>query len=302
MPTNHGQHTERQITAVITACERYGQSSIIALAGVPGTGKSHIAAIAAQRLTGEPTLVREIQFHPSYTYEEFIEGMRLDSSGGVETLPGVFLEWNDRALDDPDSKYVLLIEELTRGNVSSVLGELMTYVEHRNRPFFTMYSRKAVNIASNLTILATYNPIDRSAIEIDSALLRRLRVIDFPPSICQLAEMLAGKLPAHIVDKLCSLFDACKTEFRDDYERLMPFGHGVFSEVRDEGELYDLWTQRLSRFVRRPVLGPHPFADVIEANYPWRNQAYRAPAPTAEAASTTPVSTETLVGGAAEGV
>lgn len=299
MPTNHGQHTESQIAAVIAACERYGKSSIIALAGVPGTGKSHIAAIAAQRLTDEPTLVREIQFHPSYTYEEFVEGMRLDSSGGVETLPGVFLEWNERALDDPDRKYVLLIEELTRGNVSSVLGELMTYVEHRERPFFTMYSRKAINVAPNLVILATYNPIDRSAIEIDSALLRRLRIIDFPPSVGQLAEMLAGKLPEHVIKGLRGLFEACRAEFRDDYERLMPFGHGVFSEVREEAELHDLWNQRLSRFVRRPILGPHPFADAIEANYPWRDRAYRVALPAGEAAPA-PVA-EPAAGGEQEG-
>lgn len=275
MPIAYGHHTENQISAVVAACERYGGSSIIALAGVPGTGKSFIAAIAAQRLTGEPTLVREIQFHPSYTYEEFMEGMRLDSSGGVVTSPGVFLEWNERALDDPDRKYVLLIEELTRGNVSSVLGELMTYVEHRGRPFFTMYSRKAINVAPNMVLLATYNPIDRSAIEIDAALLRRLRIIDFPPSIDQLAEMLAGKLSERVISELQSLFNACKAEFPDDYERLMPFGHGVFAEVGDEGELVDLWSQRLSRFIRRPVLGPHPFVDAIEANYPWRDPAYR---------------------------
>jgi 5-methylcytosine-specific restriction protein B len=290
MPMNHGQHTERQIATVIAACERYGKSSIIALAGVPGTGKSHIAAIAAQRLTGEPTLVREIQFHPSYTYEEFIEGMRLDSTGGVETLPGVFLEWNERALDDPNQKYVLLLEELTRGNVSSILGELMTYVEHRERPFFSMYSRKAINVAPNLIILATYNPIDRSAIEIDAALLRRLRVIDFPPSVGQLSEMLEGKLPASVVASLCNLFEACKAEFGEDYERLMPFGHGVFSEVRDEPELNDLWNQRISRFVRRPVLGAHPFADTIEANYPWRDSGYRVTLPIEAAPSVAKVS------------
>lgn len=281
MPAYYGHHTEAQIAAVIAACERYGESSIVALAGVPGTGKSFIAAIAAQRLTDEPTLVREIQFHPSYTYEEFVEGMRLDSSGGVETLPGVFHEWNDRALDDPNRKYVLLIEELTRGNVSSILGELMTYVEHRERPFFTMYSRKAINVAPNLIILATYNPIDRSAIEIDGALLRRLRIIDFPPSTEQLVEMLEEKLPGEVISELRNLFDACKTEFKDEYERLMPFGHGVFAEVRNESELTDLWHQRLSRFVRRPVLGPHPFADVIEAHYPWRNAAYRSTQPQA---------------------
>jgi 5-methylcytosine-specific restriction protein B len=112
----YGAYTEQQIKRVVEVCEHYGKSSIIALSGVPGTGKSFIAAIAAQRFTTEPLLVREVQFHPSYTYEEFVEGMRIASSGGVETLPGVFLEWNERALADPHNKYVLLVEELTRAN------------------------------------------------------------------------------------------------------------------------------------------------------------------------------------------
>src|SRR5689334_6614661 len=103
----YGPETEKQISRVIDVCRAYGSTSIVALAGVPGTGKSFVAAIAAQRFTEEPTLVREIQFHPSYTYEEFVEGMRIDAKGAVEALPGIFTEWNERALDDPKRQYVL---------------------------------------------------------------------------------------------------------------------------------------------------------------------------------------------------
>ena len=277
----YGTQTEHDIARVISACERYGGTSIIALSGVPGTGKSFVASIAAQRLCNEPTLVREIQFHPSYTYEEFVEGMRIDAGGGVETVPGVFLEWNERALVDRDQTYVLLIEELTRTNISSVLGELMTYVEHRERPFFTMYSRRAVRIAPNLCIIATFNPIDKSAIEIDSALLRRLRVLEFPPSNEVLSEMLSDDLSADVVRKIQKIFDTCRKEFPEDFESLMPFGHGVFSEIKAENELFDLWRQRLVKFVRNPVLGPHPFADVIEQNYPWRERSYSVSKPPA---------------------
>ena len=192
--TDYGEATEAAISRVVTACERYGSDSIIGLAGVPGTGKSYIAAIAAQRYTGEPLLVRSVQFHRSYTYEEFIEGMRLDQGGAVEVVSGVFLDWNQRALLDPDNRYVLLIDELTRADMSTVLGELMTYLEHRERPFFTMYGRRDVFIAPNLVVLATYNPTDRSALDLDNALIRRMRILPFQPDMGQLKEMLVGDL------------------------------------------------------------------------------------------------------------
>lgn len=277
---DYGPATEKQIAAVVDACGRYGGSSIIALAGVPATGKSFIAAIAAQRHAGEPTRVREVQFHPSFTYEEFVEGLRIGAGGAVEAASGVFLEWNELANDDGELQYVLLIEELTRANLSAVLGELLTYVEHRERQFFTMFSRRAVRFAPKLTILATYNPVDRSAIDIDDALLRRLRIIDFPPDTQQLDEMLTRNgLPAHVIALLRRVFTDCQSAFADDFSALMPFGHGIFADVRTEEDLAPLWEQRIQRMLYRPLLDPHSFAEVIKKAYPWKDPKYRAPTP-----------------------
>jgi 5-methylcytosine-specific restriction protein B len=275
--TTYGTATENKISEVVAACSRHGSSSIIALAGVPGTGKSFVASIAAQRFANEPLLVREIQFHQSFSYEEFIEGLRIDESSGVAVVPGIFLEWNQRALEDPENKYVLLIEELTRANLPAVLGELMTYLEHRGRPFLTAYSRKPVRVATNLTLMATYNPTDRSAIELDSALIRRLRIIRCPPDIGQLGEMLDGTgLPFPVIEKLKGIFDACKAKFPDQYEHLMPFGHGIFAGVtQEQTDLHRLWVERIEHLLRRPLVEPHPFTDVIEENYPWRDPAYQ---------------------------
>ncbi|WP_421526373.1 AAA family ATPase [Pseudomonas yamanorum] len=275
---DYGNSTESKITEIVEACSRHGALSIIALAGVPGTGKSFVASIAAQRFSNEPLFVREIQFHQSFSYEEFIEGLRIDESSGVSVVPGIFLEWNQRALEDPENRYVLLIEELTRANLPAVLGELMTYIEHRDRPFLTIYSRKPVRIAKNLTLLATYNPTDRSAIELDAALIRRLRIIRCPPDIGQLDEMLSGtKLSVAVTNKLKGLFEACKAKFPEQYEHLMPFGHGIFSGVEQElPDLNRLWVERIEHLLRRPLIQPHPFTDVIEENYPWRDPAYQA--------------------------
>lgn len=273
---NYGPATEAAISSVVTACERYGSRSIVALAGVPGTGKSFVASIAAQRFAGEPLLVREVQFHQSFTYEEFIEGLRIEDASGVNVVPGVFLDWNERALQDPDRRYVLLIEEFTRANLAGVLGELMTYLEHRERPFVSVYSRRPVYVAKNLTILATYNPTDRTAIELDGALIRRLRIVRFPPSPDQLGEMLsATNVPPKVLTKLKDLFSECSRRFPDEYQDLMPFGHGIFAEVQAEvPDLHLLWKERIAYLLRRPLVEPHPFTDAIEELYPWRKPDY----------------------------
>ncbi|MFO0829071.1 MAG: AAA family ATPase [Phycisphaerales bacterium] len=279
MPTTYGVATEAKISETIACCQRHGARSIVALAGVPGTGKSFVAGIAAQRLASDPLMVREIQFHPTFSYEEFIEGYRATASGGFAVEKGLFLEWNDLALDDPTNTYVLLIEELTRANLPAVLGELMTYVEHRERTFTTVYSRRPILIAPNLVILATLNPRDRSALELDDALLRRLRLISFPPDNSQLREMLAGRgLGSPVLDRLSQLFDECRREFAGDFEALMPFGHGIFAEITAEApDLFDLWKQRISPLLHPPGRQPHPFAELIERHYAWQTADARVP-------------------------
>jgi 5-methylcytosine-specific restriction protein B len=168
-----------------------------------------------------------------------------------------------------------MIEELTRANLAAVLGELMTYLEHRERPFISVYSRKPVFVAKNLTLLATYNPTDRTAIDLDAALIRRLRIVRFSPSIEQLAEMLNGKPSAKVISKLQTLFKECSSKFPAEYEHLMPFGHGIFADVKAEiPDLYSLWEERIQHFLRRPLIEAHPFTEVIEQNYPWRDSAF----------------------------
>lgn len=280
-----GPASEAKIDEVVTACERYGESSIIALAGVPGTGKSTLALPAAQRVASDPLMVTEVQFHPAYGYEEFIEGLRIDSTGAVVVREGAFLEVNRNAREDPDNTYVLLIEEFTRANVHSVLGEVLTYIEHRGRPMTTLYGRVPVPIEENVRVIATYNPADRTALDLDAAMLRRLRIIDFPPDVAQLDEMLTGKpLSAAAKSQLRKVFTECEKEFKNDFAHSMPFGHGIFAEVNNEvPDLYDLWRERIVHMLRRPQLEPHPFTDVIEAQYPWRNPTYTATAGTASA-------------------
>jgi len=277
MPENYGPVTEAKIAQVKRTCDLYGQSSIIALSGVPGTGKSFVAQKAAQRIASDPLMVREIQFHPTYSYEEFIEGYRADPGGGFVVTNGAFLDWNYRAMNDPDHTYVLLIEELSRANLPSVLGELLTYIEYRDREFYTLYGRTPVTISEKLRIIATFNPRDRSALEMDDALIRRLRIIDCPPDAGQLNEMLReSNLSAPVKAHLGGVFEKCRQFCEadgrpEDYSRLMPFGHGIFADIASETpDLHLLWKQRIEYLLAPPGRQRHPFFDVISDNYPWK--------------------------------
>jgi hypothetical protein len=263
-----------KVNEIADTCGRDGSDSIVLLSGVAGTGKTHLALEAANLVGGHPAFVRQVQLHPSYSYEDFMEGLRPTESGGFIVERGVFLEWNDQALADPENTYVLLVEELSRGNVNAIIGELMTYIEHRSRQFVLPLSRRTTHVAENLVILATMNPRDRSALEIDDALIRRLRIIDCPPDVEQLKEMLSTSVPSGdpegIVSGLVALFDGCRDAHPDTYETEMPFGHGMFAGVSDVEDLRRLWEQRIRHLLRRPLILPHPFAETIEGLYPWR--------------------------------
>jgi hypothetical protein len=274
-----GAATEQKVREIVNACERHGRDSIVLLSGVAGTGKSFIALNAAVRFAGHPLLVKQIQFHQSFTYEDFFEGLRPNTSGGFESRAGILVDWNDAALRDSGNRYVLLVEEFTRANITAVLGEVMTYIEYRDRLFETPVTRRRMRLASNLTILATMNPQDRSALEVDDALIRRLRIVECPPDVEQLKEMLAESLPNKgedasgktIVGKLVNLFEDCIKRHPDTFNELMPFGHGVFAGISSEDDLRELWNQRIRYLLRRnPQVPAHAFAKDIEELYPWR--------------------------------
>lgn len=147
--------------------------------GSPGTGKSYLAEIFAKYLTDNQTKQLEvIQFHSSYSYEDFIQGYRPTENNGFTLKDGVFSNICERARQNKHQNYVIIIDEINRGNLSKIFGELLYLLEYRNKKIKLTYSpEKEFSIPDNLHIIGTMNTADRSLAMVDYALRRRFSFI-----------------------------------------------------------------------------------------------------------------------------
>jgi hypothetical protein len=155
--------------------------------GPPGTSKTFVAKEFASYFTQNSEFVEIIQFHPSYSYEDFIEGIKpkLSTAGkatGFVKQAGIFKNLVDRCIKNPDKKFVLIIDEINRGNISKIFGELIYLLEYRNEKIHLTYSpTEEFYIPDNLYIIGTMNSADRSIAFVDYALRRRFYFIEFYP-------------------------------------------------------------------------------------------------------------------------
>lgn len=155
----------------------------VVLQGPPGTGKTYIAQELAEWFTRNSDRVSLVQFHPSYAYEDFVEGFRPNSSGeGFLLTKGPLLRLAEACHMAPNERFVLIIDELNRGNIPSVFGELYFLLEYRLREMSLLYSDKPFTMPENLYIIGTMNTADRSISALDSALRRRFYFRDLYPA------------------------------------------------------------------------------------------------------------------------
>ena len=173
----------------------------IILYGPPGTGKTYLARELARHLTDDGA-VKLVQFHPSYTYEDFFEGFRPEP-GGSGTLTftlraGPFRDFAEVAGANPTTAYILIIDEINRANLAKVFGELYFLLEYRDESISLQYSPdKEFTLPQNLFIIGTMNTADRSIARIDTAMRRRFAFVELDPRIPPVQGLLSRWLDKH---------------------------------------------------------------------------------------------------------
>ena len=166
------------------------------LQGPPGTGKTWLGKRLAFALMGQKddSKVRAVQFHPNLSYEDFVRGWRPTGEGKLSLADGVFMEAIKAASKDPSSKFVVVIEEINRGNPAQIFGELLTLLEAGkrtpNEALELCYpdadgKRRPVHIPENLYVVGTMNIADRSLALVDLALRRRFAFVGLEPRLGQ---------------------------------------------------------------------------------------------------------------------
>ena len=261
--------------AFLQTVELLRRKKNIILQGAPGVGKTFIARKLAYGLMGmkNDANIEMVQFHQSYSYEDFVQGLR-PSKTGFELRNGVFYTFCQQALAHPERKFFLIIDEINRGNLSKIFGELMMLIEadKRSDKFAVKmtYSEDEADrffVPPNLYIIGTMNTADRSLAIVDYALRRRFAFINLQPEFGgKFIEFLQNAgITKSTIESICSSISRVNREIANDINLGSGFqvGHSYFCSKNFELNETD-WLNEIITFEIKPLLEEIWFDDAAK--------------------------------------